>query len=68
MTVVLIEKRKGDLNTEAFREEDHMEEEAEIGVMRLQTKNSRSHEKLEEARTDSSLESSVEYGPRNTMI
>lgn len=57
MTVVPVRKGRGRFDTQTHRKEGHVKTEAEIRVMLPQAKECLSHETLEEARKDSSLES-----------
>lgn len=67
MTAVLIEKRKGYLVTETFREEDWVQKEADIGVIRLQTKKQAPPE-ASRSKEGFLPRTFGGYGPGSTMI
>lgn len=53
MTGILIRKRRGSYKTQRQKEEDHVQTEAETGVVLPKLKNARRPQKLKEARKDS---------------
>lgn len=67
MTGVIREKQEGDVR-HSYKGEGHMKMEAKIGVMQPQTKNTWSHQKLQESRKDPPLEPWEGVWPWDTLI